>query len=142
MARLMVDGGFFRSKPLLWFLINTYFFEAFMWWLSCFPFSCLYNQTSYTLEFNQVHRGYLALLFRVLVILLDWIFHSIHHYEILSFSLNALFNIGIFLFQRWVFSYGFFSFSVFVRLYFVLGYLIRPRCRDPIFSYVSSLHFT
>jgi hypothetical protein len=35
-SHLMVDGGFFCLKPLFWFLTNTYFSEAFMWWLLVF----------------------------------------------------------------------------------------------------------
>lgn len=64
-----------------------------------FPLLCLCNRTSSASEFNQVHWGYLAFLFRVLLILHDWSFqppqvsyfcHSMRHCEIFSFIFNGL----------------------------------------------------
>lgn len=132
---LMVDGVCFYLKPLFLFQTSAYLFGAFKCLMLVFV--TLTPLQHIHLNFFRTPRPHASMDLQGLMLLPfnmpRWIFFN---FDSKAFSVVVLLSL---LGKR--FSHEVFPFLSLMRGYFILGYLRRPHCQDPILSFVSSLHF-
>ena len=139
-ALVMVDGVCFSLKPLFWFQTQ----HLFVWNIQGFVVSVFHSCASTTDPFKLLQN--LAMFLEVtwpsslecflIGVFLRTYALAIQHasVDLLQLRLQGHFSSFVILSFGKEFFPGGFSFSPLVRGYVVLGYLSRPRCRDPMFS--------